>query len=509
MEATDHPLVAMLRVGHPSPVGAEISVEGVGVSFTIPVGDVGNELHIPIGGMRADATYEIQVQARRPDGETVGSQRTFSFSTGSLPDTLPPFETVLANTERMSPGYTMFDVQQFAVSPDIATEDLPPLGSLIVVDSEGNVVWYHQTMRPIGDARQLDDGEFLFSYDNQGARMVNLLGEITTEWAGKFSGSKIPLDPFGRPVVTEAAQLVETDSMHHEYSVLPNGNHLTISSELVDVDGVAEPLCDDADTFDGTYHLVADLVVEFDPVSLDVVKEVSLADYYDPLTHPDAAAICGPDFGPGFPTWHYGHEEPAAIDWTHANAATYDVGRDAVLVSIRHLDAVLAIDWSDTADFGSVLWELGPHGTLDIDGDAIFHQHAPEIQPDGSVLIYDNGNGRPGGPPFTRAVLFGIDDDAQTATQLWERRSEFDGSPLFAPFVGDADRLENGNMLIVDGAINGTIGDWTGQVTEIVPGDVDGGDEVFNLRVEQGAGWAMYRAERLPTLYPNGAVAVR
>ena len=43
----------------------------------------------------------------------------------------------------------------------------------------------------------------------------------------------------------------------------------------------------------------------------------------------------------------------------------------------QDLDAVLAIDWSDGADFGSMLWELGPHGTLDIDGEPVYHQHAP------------------------------------------------------------------------------------------------------------------------------------
>ena len=43
----------------------------------------------------------------------------------------------------------------------------------------------------------------------------------------------------------------------------------------------------------------------------------------------------------------------------------------------QDLDAVLAIDWSDGADFGSMLWKLGPHGTLDIDGEPVYHQHAP------------------------------------------------------------------------------------------------------------------------------------
>ena len=501
-----HPLVGVVRVVHESPVSVSIHVSGPGADFTIPPGPAATELAIPVAGLRADSSFAVEVSVVDDSGTQAGPKRSFKLSTGSLPTDLPDIELVVGDSARMSPGYTLLDVEQFQIAPDQSMDDLPPLGTLLIVDDEGQIVWYYRTMRPMGDARMLQSGEILHAYDELAARTVNLLGQSTGEWVGTIAGRDIPLDPFGRPVVTDDALLVETDSMHHSHSVLPNGNHLVLSSELVVFDGFDAPRCDDADTFDGTYHLVADVIAEFEPTTGKVVREVSLADLYDPVSHPDQLATCGPEFGPGFPVWYYSQFDERAIDWTHANAAVYDADRDAVLVSIRHLDAVTAIDWSDDG-FGDVLWELGPYGSLEIIGEPIFHMHAPEVQPDGSILIYDNGNGRPGGPPYSRAVQFDVDDDAGTATQVWEYRSTFDGAPLFAPFVGDADRLENGNVLIADGAINGTIGNYTAQISEVVPG-ADGGEVIFNLRVSEGAGWAVYRAERLPTLYPSGAVSV-
>ena len=52
-------------------------------------------------------------------------------------------------------------------------------------------------------------------------------------------------------------------------------------------------------------------------------------------------------------------------------------------------------------------------------GELQYYQHAVEVQDDGSILLYDNGNMRPGtnlnSPditqhPYSRAVLFSLDD---------------------------------------------------------------------------------------------------
>jgi hypothetical protein len=128
-------------------------------------------------------------------------------------------------------------------------------------------------------------------------------------------------------------------------------------------------------------------------------------------------------------------------DWTHANAVVYDEQRDAIIISSRHTDQVLALDQlDDTGAQASVRWILGTQGTIPVDGELPYHQHAVELQDDGSIMLYDNGNLRPGteldsveNPPYSRAVLYSVDDSSAdpadwSATQVWEHR--IDGNEL-------------------------------------------------------------------------------
>ena len=77
-----------------------------------------------------------------------------------------------------------------------------------------------------------------------------------------------------------------------------------------------------------------------------------------------------------------------------------DEKRNAVIISSRHMSAVLAIRYADDANgkSGDLLWRLGPGGDFTVhgSGELQYYQHAVEVQDDGSILLYDNGNMRPG-----------------------------------------------------------------------------------------------------------------
>jgi len=192
-----------------------------------------------------------------------------------------------------------------------------------------------------------------------------------------------------------------------------------------------------------------------------------------------------------------------------------------VIVSVRHTDQILALDHLDEeGPQSSVRWVLGTNGTLPLDGDQMYHPHAMEMLADGSMVLYDNGNGRPGttpgdpdNPTYSRAVIYDIDDTSDdpgewSATQTWEHRmDDDDGNAIYAFFIGDADVLDNGNVLINHGGISPQDSHQRARIVEVVPEGDSGGDIVWDLSLgTEVAPVTVYRAERLPSLY-FGAMA--
>jgi len=156
---------------------------------------------------------------------------------------------------------------------------------------------------------------------------------------------------------------------------------------------------------------------------------------------------------------------------------------------------------------------------LTTEGDLFYHAHAVELQEDGSLLLYDNGNGRPGtkagdpeSPTYSRAVLYEISDSGEDRTQWeaiqrWEHRvSDIDNRPLFAFFLGDADRLENGNVLITHGGIWNRPATQRSRIIEVTSDNESEDSIVWDLALgDTDVPVTVYRAERLPSLYfgPN------
>jgi hypothetical protein len=464
--------------------------------------------------MRADSTYTLTVSATDAAGQSAVAEPV-TFTTGALPADIPPL-TVESDPTQMAPGVTLFPIIKRAAPAAAAGQPPPKLGLLVGVDSEGNIVWYHEAPSPIGDARMLDNGDILYEYNDMGAREIDVLGNVVREWAGRLELGRLATDEYGRTIAGPNAIPVDTDSMHHEIHPMPDGNLITLSTELNQVSGFTKPMCGETpDKFTGTYQLISDVIVEFEPDTGKVVHEWHLADYFHPQTNPADSNICplAPAFAvPVFMYTSFGDVK----DWTHANAVVLDEERNALIVSSRHMSAVLAIRYADDANgkSGDLLWRLGPGGdfTVQGSGELQYYQHAVEVQDDGSILLYDNGNMRPGTDlnapdisqhPYSRAVLFSLDEANKTVTQKWEMRSLVDGRQLWAFFVGDADHQPNGNILIDNGGITDPAG-VSSLITEVQPTGAEGGTVVFELRIADGGAWFVYRARRVPTLYGGG-----
>jgi len=74
------------------------------------------------------------------------------------------------------------------------------------------------------------------------------------------------------------------------------------------------------------------------------------------------------------------------------------------------------------------------------------------------------------------------------ATQDREYRPTIDGATVYAFFVGDAEHLANGDVLVDAGGITPPVRGVSAQITEVNPSSSgEGGNVVFDLRVEGNA----------------------
>lgn len=510
-DLSPHPvsaISAVLTVETEEPALVTTVVDGPGGAFEIPPGDAASSQRIPVVGMRADADYTITVHAE-PRAGGASDEQTLDWDTGPLPSDLPPVTTAVSDRARMQEGITVFNAMPWAPIPDGAAP--PDAGYLIAVDEEGEVVWYDRLRLQVLDIDTTRRGTFLVTAGDSVILEIDLFGSVLREWGTRVATEFAETDISGRALRSDATKPIDIDSSHHEITELSNGHLLTLSTEVIELHPAdAARLCPESPE----PSIVGDKVIELDGDG-KVVLELSLAEILDPAVNPGSEmCVLGPLVAP--PNWFYPASSPTR-DWTHANALALDAEHNRLLVSLRHLDGVYALRYRDDDDgpAGEVLWSLGVNGSLDLDGEPAWHQHAVELEDDGSLLVYDNGNLRPGttlgggdAPPFSRAVSYEVDPAAGTARQTWEHRDTWpDGRPVYTPFLGDVDREPNGNVLITHGGGTTVDGTLLGRIVEVVPGDAADGsaDEiVFDVTVGTGTApdaWTLYRAERLPSLY--------
>ena len=156
-------------------------------------------------------------------------------------------------------------------------------------------------------------------------------------------------------------------------------------------------------------------------------------------------------------------------DPEHANAIIDQPADDSLIVSLRNQDAVIKFSRA-----GQIKWILGPPENWGPEWQPFlltpvgtpfewnYGQHAPTITPQGTLLLYDDGNCRaePFAPPvpnqdnYSRAAEFSIDETNMQVSQVWE----FTGANtdrLFTGAVGNATWLpQTGNVLVDFGYVS-------------------------------------------------------
>jgi hypothetical protein len=151
-------------------------------------------------------------------------------------------------------------------------------------------------------------------------------------------------------------------------------------------------------------------------------------------------------------------------------------------LSLRNISAVVKVDRRT----GNVVWRLGgKRSDFRFVNDPLggfWRQHDARRLPNGDVLLFDNGNLHE--PPESRAVEYRLDEEAKTATLVWQYRRT---PPLFARIAGSARRSADGHTLVSYGP-RGVVSEADG---DAVP--------VWEI---SAYGFGIFRAIAVPSLYP-------
>lgn len=144
------------------------------------------------------------------------------------------------------------------------------------------------------------------------------------------------------------------------------------------------------------------------------------------------------------------HEDLTAkqIDYVHGNAIEIDTDGN-VVISSRHLDEITKINRIT----GNIIWRWGGKNNQFVftnDTIGFSHQHAIRRIANRNFTLFDNGNYHT--PKFSRAVEYAVDEQAKTATLVWEYR-HLPGS-IYSSAMGNTQRLANGNTIVSWGINN-------------------------------------------------------
>jgi arylsulfate sulfotransferase len=426
------------------PAGATVSAQfGTTTSYgldtwSLPAPSGGGSTQLLIAGMMATTLYHIQGLVRLPGGLAFTDADNEFTTTKSLPTYYDPTVTVTTN-----PDFT----------PEPGVEFLDQLSrSASIFDLAGNFLWGYTgaesgtSVDRFHPFKLLPNGHLLIAespennYPLNGTLPPNTIIEaIEVDYANTIIRKldlptlQTALDGFG--YVNDLGQPITLLDIHHDVTVNPVTGHwilITNTSEFFSsLPGYPKGVT-----------VLGDVIIDVDPNNNFAVDWVwNEFDHLDVNRQPM-----------GFP------------DWTHTNAVIYSADDHNILVSIRHQNWVVKINYNDGAGDGTLIWHLGYQGEFTLVGGAGTHdwqyaQHGPSFTTANTTGVFglalmDNGNDRVFPTGFTcpvalndgvclysRAPIFTIDENAMTATLSNGQRG-----PAYSSWGGNAEQLGNGNL---------------------------------------------------------------
>src|SRR5262245_18354550 len=433
--STSTPLVALCSVP-PSSAGTvfvQFSVAGdhpawrnTDTRAVVP----GKSTNVFVAGMLPNTTYEM----RHVFSDGTGSAPML-FTTGNIPATL----TIPAFTVRQSPGAGSALDQDMVFHQRVGIPSNVP--SLIATDLAGRVTWYSdlsQTGFTFTKAGQslVPGGTLLLNGVDQYTPVPtapNVLREID------LAGNPIRETNLAAVNVQLAAMGHEpVHAFHHDAQRLPDGTTVVLAypERTVDINGTPT-------------NYVGEMVLVLDP-------DFQVKWAWDAFDHLDVnrGPVLGEVVFPGSPEPTAVVPVLPAVDWLHVNSVALSPADGDLILSIRHQDWVVKIDYRNGAGDGHVVWRLGEGGDFAVasaDPNPWFsHQHNAHYLDDHTLILFDNGNTRRASDPnaHSRGQVWTLDETTMAATLVL---NDDLGDYSFA--LGSAQRLSNGNYSFMTGSL--------------------------------------------------------
>jgi hypothetical protein len=272
---------------------------------------------------------------------------------------------------------------------------------------------------------------------------------------------------------------ISSDSLclHHDFTVLPNGNIVAIAWERHDsADAVLHGKVPDQ----APHAIWSERLIELQPVGADsanVVWQWSLWDHLVQHVDPALPSFGLPSDHPELVDINQGPLPPQNVDWVHMNSVSYNAGLDQIMVSVHNLNEIWIIDHGTTTaeaaghtggmrgHGGDLLFRWGNprmYGRGTIADQRLFGQHhATWIRSGfpyaGNILVFNNGAGRPEGDYSSIDIITPpVDPQGNYALQPGnafgpDAAIESITAPvptdLFSSFIGGVFPTENGYLV--------------------------------------------------------------
>jgi hypothetical protein len=424
--------------------------ETVSVSVQSGISSTGGQTYAPltfsftIGKAVSPATVKAtlaQIEQADLPPQPAASPRTSAATTSAYLTAPPDFPTINVTTPAAQTAEGYIFASNFT-SPNAGAY-------LLMLDNSGEPVYYQKMPGHsyAFDFKELPDGTVAY-------------------WDINSSGYKI-MDSSYQVIRTISAGNGFKVIDGHDLQLLPNGDYIYL---IYDVEG---PI--DLSSIGGRKDaIIVSLVVQEQDPAKNIVFQWN-SNQHIPLTDSNQDLTA------------------AVIDYVHGNAVELDSDGN-LLISARHLSEIIKIKHNDATfpalKMGDTIWtfgggvanqftfRLGP-GISDVP--EFYYQHDIRRLPNGHITLFDNHNDP--APQNSRAMEFQLDEVNLTATLVWEYRDTPDN---FSPFMGNAQRLANGNTFI------GWGGALPVSLTEVDPQ----GNKLLEMNFDSSF-WS-YRAYRFP-----------